>query len=101
MTQILSTKEQLNLETAEVYWPEIQVFFAQGKLLVVAPQLDLVEVATLIADNQVDQLKQLIANEQVSFASTEWVKKHCSDVTLLWAVVVAPYVLTQLIESSQ
>ncbi|MDQ7050459.1 MAG: DUF2288 family protein [Enterobacterales bacterium] len=99
MTQIISTKEQLNLETAEVFWPEIQVFFAQGKLLVVDAQLDLVEVATLIADNQVNQLKNLIENNNVSFVSAEWVKKHCTDTTLLWAVVVAPYVLTQLIEN--
>jgi len=99
MTQQLSIKEQLNLETAEVYWPEIQLFFAQGRLLVVATNLDLVEVASLIADNQADQLKILIDNKQVSFASPEWVKNNCDDSTLLWAVVVAPYVLTQLIEN--
>ncbi len=96
MEQSLNSKEQLNLETAEVCWAEIEVFFAQGKLLIVEENQDLVEVAALIADNQVEPLKTLIDKKQVSFASPEWVKENCDDTKFLWAVVVAPYVLAQL-----
>jgi len=92
----LTTKEQLNLETAKIEWKALEVFFAQGKLLIVDNSADLVEVAAVIGDNQVNKLESLITENKVAFATPAWIKDNCTESTILWAVVVSPYVVAQL-----
>lgn len=96
MNRQVVTKEKLNLETAIILWKDLQICFAQGKLLIVEPSIDLVDTASLVADNYADKLGSLIDDNKVAFATPEWIKHHCQDDTLLWAVVVAPYVMAQL-----
>ena len=96
MTEQVTTKQKLNLETATIEWKDLQVFFAQGKLLVVSKDSDLVSVASIIADNKLSALESLIETQQIAFATPAWVKEHCQENSLLWAVVVSPYVVTQL-----
>ena len=38
-------KQQLNMETGRIAWPELQRHFARGVVIKVEPGLDLVEVA--------------------------------------------------------
>jgi len=46
-------KAKLNLETSRIHWHELQTYFARGQVVRVAPELDLLEVATeLAADNK-------------------------------------------------
>ncbi len=94
--ETLSTRDKLNLETATIEWKALELFFAQGKLLVVEPEADLVGIASLIADNDISALEVAIENQQVSFATAAWVKANCQQNTQLWTVVVSPYVVTQL-----
>ncbi len=89
-------QDKLNLETAIIVWKDLQLYFAQGKLLVVNQSIDLLETAAIIASNNVEDLERLIASSQIEFASPDWVKSHCVETTELWAVVVSPYVITQL-----
>lgn len=90
-------KHKLNLETAKISWKELELFFAKGNLLVIEPDEDLVEVAELIASNQPDKIEKLILDKKISFVVPDWVRKNCQPTTDLWAVVVAPYVLCQLV----
>ncbi len=96
MSDEISTQQKLNLETASIEWKDLQLFFAQGKLLVVEPNSDLVRVASLIADNELKELESLIEQQKIEFATPDWVKNHCQQSTSLWAVVVSPYVICQL-----
>jgi len=96
MSKRITTKEKLNLETAVVPWKDLQICFAQGKLLIVDSKLDLIEIASLLSENHSDKLKQLIANDKIAFATPKWIKTNCRDDTLLWTVVVAPYAVAQL-----
>ncbi len=96
MTDELTTQQKLNLETASIEWKDLQLFFAQGKLLVVDSKQDLVQVASMIADNAVQELESLISNKKIEFATPDWVKANCQENTVLWAVVVSPYVICQL-----
>ncbi len=77
-------------------WGPCQIFFAQGKLLVVSPSADLVSTASIIAENSVKELEALIEAQKIEFASPDWVRENCVDETECWAVVVSPYVLAQL-----
>jgi len=96
MTDSISLHEKLNLETAIIKWQDLQLFFAQGKLLVIDNDFDLIEVASVIANNQADELGELIEHQKVEFATVGWVRANCQDQTELWAVVISPYVVTQL-----
>lgn len=96
MTDQLSTQEKLNLETASITWKELQICFAQGKLLITDSKADLIEVATIVAENDTNKLQSIIETGKIFFATPKWIKNHCDDSTNLWAVVVAPYVIAQL-----
>ena len=41
-------RARINQETARLPWRELQRFFAQGRVIAVAPELDLVELALRI-----------------------------------------------------
>lgn len=92
----LTTKEKLNQETAILTWKELEVFFAQGKLLTVDPSCDLIDVASQISDNDAKQLQHLVDKNLIQFATPNWIKENCNDKTQLWTVVIAPYIITQL-----
>ena len=94
--QALSTQEKLNLETAIMEWKELEICFAQGKLLIVDPSCDLIKVAAQISDSELNNIQKLIDENLLQFASPSWIKQHCQSNTLLWTLVVAPYVLSQL-----
>lgn len=93
----INLKQKLNFETAKISWKEIEPFFAKGTLLQIERGDDLVNVADLIASNKVKEMESLILNKKIAFATPEWVRKNCLPTTELWTVVVAPYVLCQLV----
>lgn len=97
----LTTKEKLNQETALLTWKELEVYFAQGKLLTVDPSCDLIDVASKISDNDAKQLERLIEKNLIQFATPMWIKENCNDETQLWTVVIAPYIVSQLYTPSK
>ena len=92
----LTLSEKLNLETAQISWKELELFFAKGNLLCVSKTRDLLTVAEQIASNKQHDIENLILAKDIEFASPEWVKNNCTKNPTLWAVVVAPYVVCQL-----
>ena len=94
-TPFLTQAQKTNLETAKIGWEELQRFFAQGLLIVVDPQLDLVEIAAAFVADDSDHIEQLLAKSQVRKADTEDAKNWNADNPVLWAVVAAPWVLVQ------
>lgn len=91
----LSVKEKLLSETARIGWHELQRFFAQGVVLQVDAALDLVEVATWMAQDNTENLEALIAQGHLQAPSNDVARTWYKDNTQLWSVVVAPYVLVQ------
>ena len=86
---------KLNVETAVIPWRELQRFFAQGKVLVVNKDIDLVTMARDIAANQSDRVLESMKRSSLNLVSDDQAKKWIKDDTPLWAVVVAPWVLVQ------
>jgi len=88
-------RDKLNRETSKIAWKELQRFFASGAALVVADDLDLVEVALELSRDNAARIREWMAAEKFGKVSDEqaavW---HGSD-ALLWAVVVSPWVLVQ------
>jgi hypothetical protein len=89
------TRDSLNAETAKIAWQELQRFFAQGYAVAVSPQLDLVEVAYEVSQDNKAQVESWMEAGQfgpVSDAQAlEWLQANA----LMWSVVVRPWVLVQ------
>lgn len=87
-------------ETARIPWLELQRFFAAGKVMLVATELDLVDVAYAFQRDDIEQVKTWTENQQVSPVHDDQAKQWVASDALLWAVVVKPWVLVQTIRDS-
>jgi hypothetical protein len=94
--ELLPLKDRLNFETARITWAELERYFASGKVIHVAANLDLIEVATSIAEDNAVAVKQWMTAQQVDVLSDatalQWVEQQPDN---LWAVVLAPWVVVQ------
>ena len=88
-------RARINTETAQIAWKELQRFFAQGNAVAVSPELDLVDVAYHMAQDDKSRLQQWMADGTVGPVSDaqaiEWPEANA----LVWSVVVRPWVLVQ------
>lgn len=82
-------------ETAKIRWQELQRFFAAGKVLWVAAELDLVDIACALQQDDVESVQTWTECGQLAAASDEQAKRWFGDEALLWAVVIKPWVLVQ------
>lgn len=82
-------------ETAKIDWCDLERFFAQGKLLSVARDLDLVSVAEAIASDDATQVTQWLAAGHVERMQADTARDYAARNPELWAVVVSPWVCVQ------
>ena len=87
-------------ETAKIPWLELQRFFAAGKVMSVAAELDLVDVAYAFQLDDIEQVKTWTESLQVSLVNDDRAKHWVASEAMLWAVVVKPWVLVQTITDS-
>ncbi|SFL87298.1 DUF2288 domain-containing protein [Marinobacter zhejiangensis] len=88
-------KAKLNLETSQIGWHDLQTYYARGHVVRVAPELDLLDVATeLVADNKA-QFDEWMTSGQVGDVAPATAQAWYDRNTELWAVVIAPWVLVQ------
>lgn len=91
----LPLQDRLNLQTARIRWPELERFFARGRVLDVSAELDLIEVATALTDDDMEKFTQWTEKKQVQHLQDQTAKRWVKDDSNLWAVVVAPWVVVQ------
>ena len=88
-------RANLNRETARIEWKELLRFFAAGAAIAVSEELDLVEVALQISNDNKTQIEQWMVEKRVGKVSdaqaTDWLETDAC----LWAVVVRPWILVQ------
>ena len=87
-------------ETAKIPWLELQRFFAAGKVMLVAAELDLVDVAYAFQLDDIEQVRTWTDSQQVSPVNDDQAKHWVASDALLWTVVVKPWVLVQAITDS-
>ena len=88
-------RARINSETARIPWLELQRFFAAGKVMQVASDLDLVDVAYALEQDDVEQVRQWTEALLLAPVSDEMAREWVAAEALLWAVVVKPWVLVQ------
>ncbi len=92
---LASLRQEINEQTAQMRWSELERFFAGGNIISIAPELDLIDVGARIAADDKASVAEWMSAGLLHRASdtqaSEWVKND----TLLWAVVVKPWILVQ------
>ena len=88
-------RAKLNSEAAQIGWNELQRFFAGGKLLYVDPELDLIEVAFSIQQDDRAKVQFWMDQIQLSGVSDIQAKDWFANKCQLWTLVVKPWILVQ------
>lgn len=88
-------RAKINGETARYQWKDLQRFFAAGTVIAVHDELDLVEVAMRIANDDTEAVRQWMADGRVGQVSDEQASTWLEADASLWTVVVKPWILVQ------
>ena len=89
------SKKEINLETSQIPWHELQRFFASGMAIYIAEEIDLVEVAYQFSIDNKSQVEQWLKQEKVAPVSDQQALKWYEENTTVWSVVVKPWILVQ------
>ena len=82
-------------ETAEIAWQELARHFAAGDTLAVDSDLDLIEVALHLHQDNASQLAGWLAEGLVAPVSDELAQHWFTNEQLVWTCVVKPWILVQ------
>jgi hypothetical protein len=88
-------RQEIHAETAKIAWTELQRFFAAGKAIQVSPDLNLVEAALQISNDNSEQVRHWMADGQLAPVSDAQARYWIDTDATVWAVVVKPWVLVQ------
>lgn len=93
-------QEKLNQETAKISWKSLQKFFAGGNAIYISTELDLVQVAIAISEDNGQQVETWMEAGLVDVVSDGQALSWYEDDLMVWAVVIRPWVLVQGISSA-
>lgn len=88
-------RAKLNQETSQLQWTELLRHFAAGSVIAVSKDLDLIEVAARISNDDKASVAQWMAEHRVARVSDAQAAAWLDADTVLWAVVVSPWILVQ------
>ncbi len=88
-------RAKVNLETARMPWREMQRYFASGAALYVSSDLDLVEVAFQMSEDNAALISQWMKAGLFGRVTDDQARIWLDADETLWAVVVSPWVLVQ------
>ena len=88
-------RDKVNRETARLPWSELLKHFAQGNVIWVANELDLVEVAMRVAHDDKANITKWMEQGMVAKVSDQQCQSWIDSGASLWATVVSPFILVQ------
>ncbi len=91
-------RAKLVTETAKIPWQDLQRFFANGTAVFVESELDLVEAAYQLSVDNAVQVKQWQADGVLGAVTDKLAIDWLENDTLVWSVVVRPWVLVQAVK---
>jgi len=95
MNENADVRDLLNAQTGKLSWPELQRHFARGVVIRVAGELDLVEAAARLVEDDKHVIGNWLKAGLIANASMDDAKRWEAEQTWFWAVVAAPWVLVQ------
>ena len=95
ITQQELLRAKLNSETARIPWKDLQRYFAGGYTWLVAQELDLIDVAYQVHQDNASQVEQWMSSQQLRQVRNDEARRWYNDDAELWACVIKPWVLIQ------
>jgi hypothetical protein len=99
MTAMNETDQQLhdrlNNEAAKIPWRELQRHYARGAIIVAGAELDLIDTAMTLASDDYGATERWTEQGGLRRANDDDARDWLARDVLLWAVVIAPWVLVQ------
>jgi hypothetical protein len=94
-------RDEIHAETSKIAWSELQRFFAAGKAIYVAVDLDLVEVAVQVSSDNSELVRQWMVTGKIAPVSDDQARCWIDTDATVWAVVVKPWVMVQDMKENQ
>jgi hypothetical protein len=91
---------RLNGETAKIEWHQLQKHYATGSVIAVEPGFDLIKVAIALHQDDTAQVKRWLTEDMVSEVSDQQAQVWYEQNSLVWALVLPPFVLVQEVKAS-
>jgi len=88
-------RTRLNQETAVVPWSELVRHFARGVVIAVSVDVDLIEAAVCVIEDDTTVMSQWIEQSQVTRATDDHARDWTQREPEFWCVVTHPWVLVQ------
>ncbi len=89
------SKKEINLETSQIPWRELQRFFASGLAISVSADIDLIDVAYQLSVDNKTQIEQWLKEKKIAPVTDQQALEWYENEVLVWAVVIKPWILVQ------
>ena len=86
---------KINRETARLPWSELVRHFAQGNVIYVSEELDLVDVAVRISHDDKENIARWMEAGLLAKVNDQQAQGWLESNAQLWASVVSPFILVQ------
>lgn len=86
---------KINLETARLPWSELLRHFAQGTVIFVSEELDLIDVAVRVSHDDKDSIARWMAEGKIGKVTDAQAQAWTAADAALWTSVVSPFILVQ------
>ena len=87
--------DKINRETGRVQWHELERHFAQGNVIYVSEELDLIDVAMRISHDDKASIERWMRDGKVAKVSDLQAQTWSAGEVALWASVIHPFILVQ------
>lgn len=93
-------RANINNETSQINWHELQRFFAGGWLIYINKQVNLLDVAVAFSIDDKEQVEKWLTSGDVAKVTDEQAKAWHENDAMFWSTVVKPWVLIQPISDN-
>ena len=94
-------RANINNETSQISWNELQRFFAGGWLIYVSSETNLLDVAVAFSLDDKESVSKWLTSGEVAKVSDQQAKHWHQENTTFWSTVVKPWVLVQPVMQEQ
>ena len=91
---------RLNGETAKIEWHQLQKHYATGSVISVEIGFDLIKVAIALHQDDTAQVKRWLTEGLLSEVSDQQAQAWYDQNSLVWALVIPPFVLVQEVKTN-
>ena len=99
-TDLDALRANINNETSQINWDELQRFFAGGWLIYVDSNANLLDIAVAFSLDNKEEVSKWLTSGEVAKVTDKQAKYWHENNTTFWANVVKPWVLIQPIKQS-